>query len=268
MAQLVLAAGVPHPPRLIQAIADAPGKTAGEALMKQVRQYVEKAAPDVIIEVDTDHFVNFFYNNLPTFCVGLAEEAEGSQEVWCPMPRYVVRGNLPLAKGLLRYAVHANFDLAVAHELRLDHSVMVPLHFLNPSMELPVIPLYTNGFGSPLPNATRCFSLGRMVRRFIESWEGKERVALIASGSFAMDVGGPLRGWTDTEWVEIISRHLLRGQYQALARRATEERIAAAGNNSGELLNWITVTGAVGNAKPLFVEVDDGYGYAVWESFK
>lgn len=67
MAKLVLAAGVPHPPRLVRDIAESPGKTKGEALMKQVRQYVEKAEPDVIIEVDSDHFVNFFYNNLPSF---------------------------------------------------------------------------------------------------------------------------------------------------------------------------------------------------------
>lgn len=116
----------------------------------------------------------------------------------------------------------------------------------------------------PFAPATRCFALGRMLRRFIEEWEGKERIALIASGCFAMDVGGPLRGWTDSEWVETISQLLLRGQYQALARRATEERMAAAGNNSGELLNWITVTGAVGKTRPLFLEGDEGSGYAVW----
>jgi len=55
------------------------------------------------------------------------------------------------------------------------------------------------------------------------------------------------------------------GQYQTLARRATEERINAAGNNSGELLNWITVAGAVGKTKPLFLEGDEGNGYAVWK---
>ena len=64
MAKLVLAAGVPHPPRLVFEMQQAPGKVKGEALMKQVREQVEKAEPDVIIEVDSDHFVNFFYNNL------------------------------------------------------------------------------------------------------------------------------------------------------------------------------------------------------------
>jgi hypothetical protein len=175
MAKLVLAAGVPHPPRLVYEMAESPGKMRGEALMKQVREQVEKAEPDLIIEVDSDHFVNFFYNNLPSFCIGMAEEAQGPQETWCPMPRYTVRGHVRLAKAIFRYGVHANFDLAAAHELRLDHSLVVPLHFLNPAMELPVIPIYTNGFASPLPLATRCFSLGRMLRRFIDAWEGKER---------------------------------------------------------------------------------------------
>src|SRR5215472_15907133 len=115
MAKLVLAAGVPHPPRLVYEMTQSPGKMRGEALMKQVREQVEKAEPDLIIEVDSDHFVNFFYNNLPSFCVGMAEEAEGPQETWCPIPRYTVRGHVPLAKALFRYSVNAKFDLAAAH---------------------------------------------------------------------------------------------------------------------------------------------------------
>lgn len=265
MAKLVLAVAVPHPPRLIREIEEATSELRAESLMKQVRQYVERANPDVIIEFDSDHFVNFFYNNVPPFCVGLAEEAEGPQEVWCPMPRYTLKGNVPFGEGLLRFGLKSNFDLAAAHELRPDHSLMVPLHFLNPGLEIPVVPLYTNGFAYPIPAARRCFSVGRMVQRFVEEWDGNERVALIASGCFAMDVGGPLRGWTDEDWSSTITRLLERGQYQALARRATTERMAAAGNNSSELLNWITLTGAVGGTRPLFVETDNGSGYAVWD---
>jgi len=104
-----------------------------------------------------------------------------------------------------------------------------------------------------------------MVRRFIDQWDANQRVAIIASGCFAMDVGGPLRGWTDEQWVTTVSELLETGRYQALARRATAQRMAAAGNNSTELLNWITLTGAVGDVRPLFLENDDGNGYAVWE---
>ncbi|MQG83179.1 MAG: hypothetical protein FI702_07670, partial [SAR202 cluster bacterium] len=76
---------------------------------------------------------------------------------------------------------------------------MIPLHFLNPGMEIPVMPLYVNGFAAPLPNAPRCFSLGQMIRGFVEQWGGNERIAIIASGAFAQDVGCPLRGWIDEE---------------------------------------------------------------------
>jgi hypothetical protein len=65
--------------------------------------------------------------------------------------------------------------------------------------------------------------------------------------------------------METISRFLVKGRYRMLARQATEERINYAGNNSGELLNWITVSGAVGKTKPLFLENDEGSGYAVWK---
>jgi hypothetical protein len=67
------------------------------------------------------------------------------------------------------------------------------------------------------------------------------------------------------EWVQTVSDLLTRGDYRTLARRATPQRMAAAGNVSGELLNWITMTGALSDVRPLFVETDGGSGYAVWK---
>ncbi len=120
MAKLVVAVGTPHAPMLPQQVAEAPGKLRAEALMNQVREQLEAAAPDVIIEIASDHFTNFFYNNLPPFCVGLIDEAEGPAETYCVMPHRVVRGSPVLANGLLRYCLKSNFDLASTEELRLD----------------------------------------------------------------------------------------------------------------------------------------------------
>ena len=264
MAKLVVAVGTPHGPRLPQQVAEAPGKLPAEALMKQVREQLEAAAPDVIIEVASDHFTNFFYNNLPSYCIGLIDSAEGPAETYCEMPHKVLRSDRDLAKGLFTYCLKSNFDLAVAEELRLDHSILVPLHFLTPSMDIPVVPLYINGLAPPLPSARRCYALGRAVRRFIEEWDSNQRIALLASGTFSLEVGGPRRGWTDDIWVHMVQGLLERGQHQTLVRRATAERMAAAGNVSGELLNWITVAGAVGNTRPTFVETEGGSGYAAW----
>ena len=65
--------------------------------------------------------------------------------------------------------------------------------------------------------------------------------------------------------MDTVSGLLEEGKYETLTGRATAERMAAAGNNSSELLNWITLTGAVGDTRPLFVETDNGSAYGVWE---
>ena len=264
MAKLVAAVGTPHGPMLPQQVAQAPGQLRAETLMKQVRERLEAAAPDVIIEVASDHFTNFFYNNLSQFCVGAIGEAEGPAETYCVMPHRVVRGHPALAKGLLSYGLKSRFDLAVIEELRLDHSVLVPLHFLTPSMDIPVVPLYVNGLAPPLPSARRCYALGQALAHFIEQWDGNQRVALLASGTFSLEVGGPRVGWTDEAWVNTVAGLLERGDYRGLARRATEHRLVSAGNVSGELLCWITVAGALRDTPPLFVETDRGSGFAAW----
>ncbi len=265
MAKLVAAVGVPHGPGMPRDVARAPGQLRGEALFKQVREQLEAAAPDVIIEISSDHLVNFFYNNFPQFCVGLIDEAEGPGESYVEMPRLTMRGHPELANALLRHCLRKNFDVATTQELRLDHGVLVPLYFLTPSMEIPVVPLYINGLAPPLPTSRRAFALGRTVRRFIDGWDRDLRVAIVASGAISLEVGGPRVGTTDTAWVETVTGLLENGRYQALARRATEERMLAAGNVSGELMNWITMLGAIGDARPLFVEKDRGSGYAAWK---
>jgi hypothetical protein len=264
MAKLVAAVGTPHGPMLPQQVAEAPGKLRAEALMTQVREQLEAAAPDVIIEVASDHFTNFFYNNLPQFCIGAMPEAEGPTETYCVMPHRVVRGRPDLAKKVLSFGLKSSFDLAMSEEFRLDHSVLVPLHFLTPGMDIPVVPLYVNGLAPPLPSARRCYALGQALRRFIDQWDSDQRVALLASGSFSLEVGGPRVGYTDKPWVNLVSSLLEQGNYRSLARRATEQRMSAAGNVSGELLCWITVAGALGETRPLFVEIEQGGGFAAW----
>ena len=264
MAKLVAVAGAPHRPSLPQEVLESPGKLEAEALLKEVHGHLEAAAPEVIIEIATDHFTNFWYHNMPAFCVGLIEEAPGP-EPSTQMPHHVVRGHPALARALHSHALENDFDLATTQELLLDHSIMVPLHFLTPEFTTPVVPLYTNGIAPPFPRAQRCYSLGQAIGRFIEGWTGHQRVALVISGSFALEVGGPKVGWTDQVWVDTVRGYLERADYRGLTEVATQERMAAAGNASGELLNWITATGAVGSAKPQFLATDDnGNGYAAW----
>ena len=265
MARIVAAFGTPHTPFLPEQVSKNPGQMPAERMMNKVREHLEQSRPDVIFVFTSDHFVNFFYDHFPAFCIGMVEEAETTPETGVNMPHYSLRCHLPMARALHRAALKSNFDLASAQEIKLEHTIMVPLHFLTPDMKIPIIPIYNGGLAPPAPSARRCYALGRMVRRFVEDWEGDERVALLASGSVSLEVGGPrVPTWFDEPWVEEVKGLLQRGSYQSMARRATEDKMLAAGNVAHELLNWATFTGAVEGTTPHYVESERGSVFASW----
>jgi aromatic ring-opening dioxygenase catalytic subunit (LigB family) len=274
MAKLVLAMGVPHTPHF-PAVAKAQGdKSKVTVLFDKVRRELEAAMPDLILVFTSDHFVGFFYDNMPTFCVGNFETGFGPQEISRSMPVYHIKGHPAFASALLEYGIQQGFDLSSSAELKLDHALIVPLHFMTPQMNIPVVPFLIKGHVPPLPRADRCLELGKMVRRFIEQWPGQERIAVIASASFSLEVGGPKMGYIDQDWVDICVNTSRQGDVKSLVEKATPERIRAAGNTAGEILNWIAMLGVVGAKPAKFVEPDaqppeaprDAHAYAVWEA--
>ena len=56
------------------------------------------------------------------------------------------------------------------------------------------------------------------------------------------------------------------GRVDDLLNEATTERMVAAGNVGGELLNWIALLGAIGSRRPRFLEpqLSHGHAYAAW----
>jgi aromatic ring-opening dioxygenase catalytic subunit (LigB family) len=272
MAELVLGVGVPHTPYFPSAAERDPSSRIG-VLFNRVKDHLDAARPDVIVVISSDHFVQFFYDNMPAFCVGVIDEAEGPCENSRDMPYYRVPGDAAFGRGLLRYGTTADFDLASSEALRLDHSIMVPLHFLTPRMHVPIVPLYVKGLVQPLPRAQRAFRLGQMLRRFVDRWPGHQRVAIVASGSISLTVGGPKMGYVDQEWLDTVVDSLREGDVRGLLRRATEKRMLASGNTGGELLCWLAMAGAMGDGRPVWVEPDiqppdnprDAHAYGVWE---
>jgi protocatechuate 4,5-dioxygenase beta chain len=95
---------------------------------------------------------------------------------------------------------------------------------------------------------------------------------VLASGSFSLDVGGPLSprgrysGVPDPGWVESILGWLRGGRVDDLLNAATSDRLARAGNVAGELLDWIAMLGVIGDRQPRFLEpqMEHGHAYGVW----
>jgi gallate dioxygenase len=160
----------------------------------------------------------------------------------------------------------------VTQDFTVDHSVVVPLHFMTPKMHVPVIPVFVSGHLPPLPSSRRCYELGLTVKRAIESWREPLRVVVIGSGSFSLEVFGPRiapgksDGVPDPDWAKRVCALIEQGATPTLIAEATQEQMLRAGNVGGELLDWIAMLGAVGERRPKFVtpQMEQGHAYAAW----
>lgn len=266
MARLVAGLGVPHTPMFPDLVLrEGPTSETG-GFYRQVAERLEAARPDLLVVFTADHLWKFFFDNLPTFCIGVEDQAEGP-EPYVKMPHYQVEVRRDFAAGLLKEGLAAEFDLASTEEFGLDHSTLVPLHFLTPRMHVPIVPIFIKGLCPPLPRATRCFALGCMLRRFIDAWPGQERVVVLASGSFSLEVGGPKIGVVDLDWTNQVLGHVAKAESGPLIEAATSERMLAAGNVSGELLNWIALMGTMGDSArvgPSYMQRQEGHAYVFW----
>lgn len=273
MAKIVAAYGLPHTPFYpSQVLEEGPSSKTGQ-MFARARESLIAAKPDVIVIFDTDHYNTFFFDNFPILAIGIDDTFSGPvDEPRGGMTVYTVKSLPKLAEHLHNRTVRAGYDVSSLREFVTDHSLMVPLHFVNPDMKLPVIPIYISGHVPPLPKAQRCFEFGGEIRKAIECYPENLRVAVIGTGSFSLEVFGPRidPGKTDAvpdpNWGNEVCNYIEAGDIETLIAKATEERMHAAGNAGGELLNWIAMFAFTETRKPEFLlrQMEQGHAYAGW----
>jgi hypothetical protein len=272
MAQIVGGFGVPHNPHFPLWVADgAPAAPEIERLYAGVAAHLRAVRPDVLIVLTVDHYNMFFETCVPIFAIGVAEAAAGASD-YPQLPRRVVPIAADLARRVHAHAVREGFDVAMSQELELDHTIIAPLWFLFPEDVPPIVPVFVNGLIPPLPAAARCLALGRAIAAAVRAAPDPLRVAVLASGSFSLEIGGPRISATShtgvpaPEWVARVVELLGAGAVDRLVAEATEERLAQAGNAGGELLEWIAMLGTIAPAAPAFLDVQPefGHAYAAW----
>ena len=269
MAQIVAGIGVPHSPHYpAQYAKDGPEETP--RLFREVAAHLATTRPDAIVVIANDHFNTFFLNNFPTFAIGVSDATFGPNDQ-TKMPRYDLKVETSLAAHVRNVGVEQGFDFAVTQEFGIDHAMLVPLHYLT-DVTAPVVPIWVNAFVKPLPTARRCYALGAMVRGAIESFPQNLRVAVIGTGSFSLEIGGPKirpgkrNAVPDLPWAQHIQNRIENVEIDELIEEATPEQMWKAGNVGGELLNWMVTLGVVGKHKPRYStgQGDDGHSFAVW----
>ena len=271
MAEIVGALGVPHTP-FYPSLVEREPQCETAKLFAAMTDELTAMRPDLIVMFDTDHLNTFFFDSLPVFAIGVADSFKGPNDEPRAVPIYTIKSRADIAGHIRAAAVAAGFDLAMTQQFTVDHSVVVPLHFMTPAMQIPVIPIFVSGHVPPLPPARRCFALGGVVRRALESWPESLRVAVIGSGSFSLEVFGPRiapgksDGVPDPDWAKRVCGLIERGEVATLIAEASEAQLLRAGNVGGELLDWIAMLGAVGERPAKFVkpQLEQGHAYAAW----
>jgi len=201
------------------------------------------ARPDALIVVAAEHFANFFMNNMPAFAVGMADSYRGPIEdpQWLGIPRTEVPGDAALSQRLIR-EIMQSVDVAFSEEWKFDHGIMVPLNFLTPNYDLPVIPVNINCQGPPLTPLHRAWAFGAAVRRAADSVP--QRIAVIGTGGISHWPATPDSGRINEAWDREFLNRWVHNDQQALLSYTDEETYRDAGQGGFEIRTFITIAAA------------------------
>ena len=213
-----------------------------EALAAQSRAIKDSGA-QVMVVVAAEHFANFFMDNMPAYCIGLGDRHHGPIEdsKWLGIPKVEIPGSPELARRLTT-DIMQSVDVAYAEEWKFDHGIMVPLHFLTPKYDLPIIPVNINCQGPPLTPLSRAWAFGEALGSACANAE--ERIALIGTGGISHWPATPDSGKINEPWDREFLQRLQRQDKQALLSYTDEEVYLEAGQGGFEIRTYIAAAAA------------------------
>jgi len=199
--------------------------------------------PDALIVVGAEHFGNFFMNNMPAFALGMADDYEGPIEdpKWLGIERRRIPGNAALSKRIIT-EVMQTVDVAFAEEWKFDHGIMVPLNFLTPQYDVPVIPVNINCQGPPLTPLHRAWAFGEALRRAADSVP--QRIALVGTGGISHWPATPDSGKINEAWDRELLDRWVRNDKRALLSYNDIETYRDAGQGGFEIRTFISIAAA------------------------
>ncbi len=242
---LVFAGVCSHAPGIVGRAdqADPLAKQRLDTAFRDLRLQLEASQPDALIVVAAEHFANFFMNNMPSFAMGLADYYEGPIEnpEWLGIEKTRIPGNRSLSERLISKVMERS-DVSYAEEWKFDHGIMVPLHFLTPQYELPIVPANINCQGPPLAPLHRAWEFGQALREAADSVP--ERVALIGTGGISHWPATPDSGKINEVWDREFLNHWSKCDKESLLAYSDSQAYMDAGQGAFEIRTFIAVSGA------------------------
>jgi len=251
MARIIGGIGTSHVPTIAMAFdkgkREDPDWTPLFQGYERVARWLEEKRPDVLFFCFNDHATSFFFDHYPTFALGVSDQYAIADEGLGPRRIPPLKGHAALSRHIARSLVDAEFDISIFQDVPLDHGLHSPLTMMWPSQpDWPgrVVPLVVNVIQQPLPKPSRCFALGKALRRAIESYPEDLKVAMVGTGGLSHQMIGDRAGFNDERWdrefLELIERDPER-----LARMSIEDFMRLGGNEGAEFIMWLIMRGAL-----------------------
>jgi len=143
-------------------------------------------APDLVVVFGPDHFNGFFYELMPSFCIGTAAE---SSKDW-HLEAGTLRVPRELAVECTRYLLSRDIDVAISHAMKVDHGITIPLYKLTGTLaRYDVLPVFINCAADPRPSFKRVRAFGTAIGAFLAKQDLK--VTFVGSGGLSHDPPTP-----------------------------------------------------------------------------
>lgn len=192
-----------------------------DAAVSRSAERIAAWEPDLAVLFFPDHFNGFFYDLMPSFCVGVRANSVGDYGT--------APGSLripeDLALDLARAVIADGVDIAVSYRMTVDHGAAQPIELLSETAAITrVIPVFVNCAAAPRPTFARVRALGEAVGRWAAARE--ERVVVIGSGGLSHDPPIPSLAGASPE----IQAGLIDGRASDhAARTARQNRVLGLG---------------------------------------
>lgn len=153
---------------------------AARQAISVLKEDLERFDPEIIFLFAPDHYNGFFYDLMPSFCIGTAANSIGdfgTKDGLLNVPQEIA---IECTKAVLS----AEVDCAISYRMQVDHGFAQPLELLTGSLErFSVVPIFINSVAQPMPTFKRARLLGEAVGRFAASLN--KRVLFMASGGLS-----------------------------------------------------------------------------------
>lgn len=229
--------------------------------IEQLAETVKRVAPDVCVVIGDDQHESFHDDNMPAFCVYWGESlddgpAEVSEEqraaglyetpISNPPPARISHPGEPgLGLHIIRTLMTSGFEVSHSKKLPphadrglIGHAFNFVYRRLMDNKPMPSVPVFINTYFPPnQPPVKRCYELGKVLCKAIESWDSDKTVALFASGGlshFAVE--------------EDLDRRIIDGMLTKDEEKLVGLPDEFFNSGSSEIRNWLVVAGAMASS--------------------